>query len=116
MTGPPRNCSVNWTARRLVVKERARAQLGVEVDKPARQSILRRARKGDIRYARKLTHSRTVMVVEYEGRELAFLYSTASQEIIGFLSPDAPEIAEWLERRAAPAKPVRSLSFRGAHR
>lgn len=113
MTG---SYSIEWTARRLVVKERARARLGVHVDKAARQTILRRVRKGDIRYARKLTHSRTVMVVEHEGRELAFLYSSAHQEIIGFLSPDAPEIAEWRERRAAPGKPTRPLCFRGTHR
>ena len=89
-----------------------------EWQKRARQSMIRRVRKGDVRYARKMTHSRTVIVMEHEGRELAFLYSNASQQILSFLSLEAPEVAEWAAKKAQPAKPVRRLSFRveGAHR
>jgi hypothetical protein len=34
-----------------------------------------------------------VIVLDHEGGEWAFLYSSASKEIIRFLGPDAPEIA-----------------------
>jgi hypothetical protein len=111
-----------WPARRQLVKERARTRLGVDVGKLARQSMIRRVHKGDVRYSRKLTNSRTVIVLEYEGRELAFLYSSASGEIISFLTPDAPEVAEWGQlrrgREAALAKPIRRPCFRveGTHR
>jgi hypothetical protein len=80
-------------ARRQLVKDCAWSRLGLDIRKPARQSLIRRVWKGDVKYARKLTHSRTVIVLDYEGREIA--------EIISFLSPDAPETAEW--RRAQSA-------------
>ena len=55
--------------------------------------LIRRVHKGDVKYARKLTNSRTVIVLDYEGGEIAFLYSSASKEIISFLGPDAAETA-----------------------
>jgi hypothetical protein len=87
--------------RRQQMQERARARLGLQVGKQIRQSLIRRVWKGDVKYARKLTHSRTVIVLDYEGRELVFLYSNVHKEIISFLAPDAPETAEW--RRAQSA-------------
>jgi hypothetical protein len=77
------------------MKECAWARLGLDVGKQIRQSLVRRVWKGDVKYARKLTNSRTVIVLDYDGRELSFLYSSAHKEIITFLSPDAPETAEW---------------------
>jgi hypothetical protein len=56
--------------------------------KRERQDLLRRVHQGVIKYARRLTHSRTVIVLDYRGGELAFLYSNASQKIITFLPPD----------------------------
>jgi hypothetical protein len=56
--------------------------------------------KGDVKYARKLTNSRTVIVLDHDGREIAFLYCSAQKEIISFLSPDAPETAEWRRARS----------------
>jgi hypothetical protein len=44
-------------------------------------------RKGDVKYARKLTHSRTMIVLDHDGAELAFVYSSASKKIIRFLAP-----------------------------
>jgi hypothetical protein len=82
-------------ARRQQVKECAWSRLGLTVGKQIRQSLIRRVWKGDVKYARKLTNSRTVIVLDYDGEEMAFLYSSAHKEIIGFLSPDAPETAEW---------------------
>lgn len=95
-------------ARRQQVKERAWSRFGLAVDKQIRQSLIRRVWKGDVKYAHKLTSSRTVIVLDYEGCELVFLYSNAHKEIISFLSPDAPETAEWRRGqstvKAAPAR------------
>jgi hypothetical protein len=93
-------------ARRRLVKDYARTRFGLDVDKQMRQSLIRRVRKGDVKYARKLTNSRTVIVLDYEGREMAFLYSCASKEIISFLSADAPETADWRHSRSAGVKLV----------
>jgi hypothetical protein len=60
-----------------------------------RQSLIRRVQKGDVKYARKLTNSRTVIVLDYADGEMAFLYSSKTKEIVSFLPPDAPEIADW---------------------
>jgi hypothetical protein len=74
--------------------------------------MIRRVRKGDVKYARKLTNSRTVIVLDHEGGERAFLYSSATKEIISFLGPDAPEIADWAKRWAAPLPVVPPVCFR----
>jgi hypothetical protein len=94
-------------ARRRLVKDYARTRFGLDVNKQMRQSLIRRVRKGDVKYARKLTNTRTVIVLDHEGREMAFLYSSASKEIISFLSPDAPETADWRHSRSAEVKLVR---------
>jgi hypothetical protein len=88
-------------ARRQLVKECAHSRLGLDVDKLARQSMIRRVRKGDVKYACKLTNSRTVIVLDHEGGERAFLYSSATKEIICFLGPNAPEIAGWIRAQSA---------------
>ncbi len=82
-------------ARRRQVKECAWSRLGRAMGKQVRHALIRRVRKGDVKYARKLTNSRTVIVLDHNGEELAFLYSSAAKEIISFLSPDSPETAEW---------------------
>ena len=82
-------------ARRQQVKEYAWSRLGLAVGKQIRQSLIRRVWKGDVKYAHKLTNSRTVIVLDHDGGEMAFLYSSAHKEIISFLPPDAPETAEW---------------------
>jgi hypothetical protein len=89
-------------ARRQQVKECAWSRLGLAVGKQIRQSLVRRVWKGDVKYARKLTNSRTVIVLDHDGREIAFLYCSAQKEIISFLSPDAPETAEWRRARSTP--------------
>ena len=88
-------------ARRQQVKERAWSRFGLTVGKQIRQSLIRRVWKGDVKYARKLTNSRTVIVLDYDGREMSFLYSNAQKEIIAFLAPDAPETAEWRHGQSA---------------
>ena len=88
--------------RRRQVKECALTRFGFDVGKQARQTLIRRVRKGDVKYARKLTTSRTVIVLDYEGGELAFLYSNAAKDIISFLGPDAPETADWRRSQSAP--------------
>jgi hypothetical protein len=97
-----RDCGIQWPARRQLVKECAFSRLGLDVGRQARQSMIRRVRKGDVKYARKLSNSRTVIVLDHEGGEWAFLYSSATKEIISFLGPDAPEIAGWAGEQAAP--------------
>jgi hypothetical protein len=91
-------------ARRRQVKECALSRFGFDVGKQARQTLIRRVRKGDVKYARRLTASRTVIVLDYDGREMTFLYSSAAKDIISFLGPDAPETADW--RRSQSARPA----------
>jgi hypothetical protein len=88
------------TGRKLV-KDCALSRFGLEVGKMVRQSLIQRVQKGDVKYARKLTNSRTVIVLDYADREMAFLYSSATKEIVSFLPPDAPEIAGWRGSQAA---------------
>ncbi len=78
------------------------SRFGLEVGKMVRQSLIRRVQKGDVKYARKLTNSRTVIVLDYARGELAFLYSSTTKEIVSFLPADAPEIADWRNSQAAP--------------
>lgn len=89
--------------RRQQTQECAWSRLGLAVGKQIRQSLIRRVWKGDVKYARKLTHSRTVIVLDHDGREMAFLYSSREKEIISFLPPDAPETAEWRAARSPAA-------------
>jgi hypothetical protein len=108
-----RDYSIQLPARRQLVKECAFSRLGLDVGRQARQSMIRRVRKGDVKYARKLTHSRTVIVLDHEGAERVFLYSSATKEIISFLGPDVPEIADWAKEQstgqAAPSPLVRPV-------
>jgi hypothetical protein len=83
------------------VKDCALSRFGLEVGKMVRQSLIRRVQKGDVKYARKLTNSRTVIVLDYAAGELAFLYSSATKEIVSFLPAHAPEIADWRNSQAA---------------
>jgi hypothetical protein len=94
--------------RRQQMQECAWARPGLPAGKQIRQSLIRRVQKGDVKYARKLTNSRTVIVLDYEGRELVFLYSGVQKEILSFLPPDAPETAEWRRSQSTVAAvPVR---------
>jgi hypothetical protein len=78
---------------RRLVKDCAWSRFGLEIGKMARQDLIRRVRRGDVKYARKLTNSRTVIVLDYGEDEITFLYSSASKEIVCFLCPGAPEAA-----------------------
>jgi hypothetical protein len=100
---------VDREAGRQQVKANALARFGLALGKRVRQSLLRRVRKGDVKYARKLTNSRTVIVLDYAGQEMAFLYSNATQEIVSFLAPDAPETGDWRRSQSA----ARALFPRG---
>ena len=64
--------------RRRLVKDCARSRFGLEVGKQARQTLIRRVQKGDVKYARKLTNSRTVIVLDYAGRR-DWHFSTAAR-------------------------------------
>jgi hypothetical protein len=88
-------------AGRQQVKDCAFSRFGLEVGKMVRQSLIRRVQKGDVKYARKLTNSRTVIVLDYAHGEMAFLYSSRTKEIVSFLPADAPEIADWRNSQAA---------------
>jgi hypothetical protein len=98
--------------RRRQVKECALSRLGFAVGKQARQTLIRRVRKGDVKYARRLTTSRTVIVLDYDGCEMAFLYSSTAKDIISFLGPDAPETADWRNSRSATPASHRSPQLR----
>jgi hypothetical protein len=101
-------------AGRQQVKACAWSRLGLDVGKFARQTLIRRVQKGDVKYARRLTKSRTVIVLDYEDGEMAFLYSSATKEIVCFLAPDAPEIAVWRRSQAELAETRRRPDGAGA--
>ena len=101
-------------AGRQQVKDCAMSRFGLEVGKMVRQGLIRRVQKGDVKYARKLTNSRTVIVLDYAHGEMAFLYSSATKEIVCFLPPDAPEIAAW--RRSQAELAVFRRGPDGAHK
>ena len=101
--------SADRKAERQQVKDCAFSRFGLEIGKMVRQNLIRRVQKGDVKYARKLTNSRTVIVLDYAHGEMAFLYSNTTKEIVSFLPADAPEIADWRNSQAA----VRTL-FRRA--
>jgi hypothetical protein len=96
-------------AERQQVKDCAFSRFGLEIGKMVRQNLIRRVQKGDVKYARKLTNSRTVIVLDYAHGEMAFLYSNTTKEIVSFLPADAPEIADWRNSQAA----ARALFRRG---
>jgi hypothetical protein len=100
-------------ARRQQVKDCALSRFGLEVGKLARQTLIRRVQKGNVKYARKLTNSRTVIVLDYKDGEMAFLYSSATKEIVCFLPPDAPEIGDW--RRSQAELAISRRGPAGAH-
>jgi hypothetical protein len=83
--------------RRRRMKESAWSWFQLSAGKAARQTLVERVRNGDVRYARRLTRSRTAVVLEYAGQEIAFIYSSATKEIISFLPLDAAELAGWKE-------------------
>jgi hypothetical protein len=94
-TRPDRKCE------RQKTKDGALSRFGLEVGRLVRRALIQRVSKGDVKYARKLTHSRTVIVLDYAGTEMAFIYSGASKEIVSFLPPDAPETADWRNSQSA---------------
>ena len=94
---------VSCHARRRQVKDYALQRFGLEVGRHVRQTLIRRVRQGDVKYARSVTNSRTVVVLDYGGVEMAFLYSSVTKEIVTFLPPDAPETAEWRHAQSAAA-------------
>jgi hypothetical protein len=96
-----RKSPVPWPARRRQVKDYALSRFGLEVGKEMRQILILRVRRGDVKYARKLTTSRTVIVLDYAGGEMSFLYSSTVKDIISFLGPDAPETADWRRLQSA---------------
>lgn len=77
------------------MKESAWLGFQLAVGKMVRRHLVERVQAGDVRYARRLTRMRTVIVLEYAGQEIAFLYSRVSKEIISFLPLDAPELEGW---------------------
>ena len=102
-------------ARRQQVKDRALSRFGLEVGKLVRQALIQPgAASGDVKYARKVTNTRTVIVLEYAGEEMAFIYSNATKEIVSFLGPDAPETADWRCSRSVALALFRGPTAQGA--
>ena len=82
-------------ARRQHMQSRARERFGLEIGKLARRTLIRKVQTGDVRFARKLTNSRTVVVAEYAGVEVTFIYCGKIKGILTFLPANARETAEW---------------------
>ena len=83
--------------RRKRMKESAWSGFQLVVGQMVRQLLVQRVQKGDVQYARRITRSRSVIVLEYAGQQIAFLYSRQSKEILSFLPLDAPELEAWRE-------------------
>jgi hypothetical protein len=98
--------------RRQVVKDRALSRFGLRIGKQVRRDLIHRVRTGDVKYARKLTRSRTVIVLDYAGSEMAFVYSSAAREVISFLAPDAPETADWRDSQSVALALFTPRAFR----
>lgn len=90
-------------ARREHMRGRALERFGLDVGKLVRRELIRKVQAGDVKFARRLTHSRTVIVTDYAGLELTFLYSGTHKEIVTFLPSEARETAEWRESRTSAA-------------
>lgn len=82
-------------ARREHMQNRARERFGLEIGKLARRALIRKVQTGDVRFARKLTNSRTVFVAEYAGVEVTFIYCGKIKGILTFLPANARETSEW---------------------
>lgn len=87
-------------ARRRHMQRRAAERFGVEIGKFARRTLIAKVQSGEFHFARKLTQSRTVVVADYAGVEVTFLYCGRSKSILTFLPPDARETAAWRASRA----------------
>jgi hypothetical protein len=60
-----------------------------------RAALIHRVHQGDVKHARKLTNSRTLIVLDHDGAELTFVYSSAQKKIISFVSSVAAQEAGW---------------------
>lgn len=85
------------TARREHMQRRAVERFGLKIGKLDRRTLIRKVQTGDVKFARKLTNSRTVVVAEHAGLEVTFIYCGRSKSILTFLPADSRETAEWRE-------------------
>jgi hypothetical protein len=83
--------------RRRRMRESAWQGFQLAVGKAVRHHLIERVQRGDVRFARRVTRSRTAIVLEYAGQEIAFLYSRETKDIICFLQLDAAELEGWRE-------------------
>jgi hypothetical protein len=89
MKGGPSN------SRREHMKKRAKERFGVGIGKWARRSLIGKVQAGDVKFVRKPTNSRTLIVAEHAGIEVTFIYSGTSKGIVTFLPAEARETAQW---------------------
>lgn len=99
-----RNKSRLAAARREHMRCRAMERFGLDAGKLVRRALIHQVQTGEVKFARKLTHSRTVIVTEYAGMELVFLYNGIRKEIVTFLPADAREAAEWRQSSNNPGR------------
>jgi hypothetical protein len=81
--------------RRAHMQKRARERFGLEIGKRDRHALVRKVQAGEIKFAHKLTNSRTVVVAEHAGVDVTFIYCRRNKGILTFLPPDARETAAW---------------------
>lgn len=81
-------------------------RFGLEIGKAARRMLIRKVQTGEVKFSRRITRSRTVVVVDYAGVEVTFLYNRARKEILTFLPRDARETAEWRQSRRRASLPA----------
>lgn len=100
-------------ARREHMRCRAMERFGLDAGKQVRRALIHQVQTGEVKFARKLTHSRTVIVTEYAGLELTFLYNGVRKEIVTFLPADARETAEWRQSGNNPSRVNRRCMAQG---
>jgi hypothetical protein len=93
------------------MRSRAMERFGLEVGKVVRRALIRKVQTGEVKFAHKITHSRTVIVADYAGIEVTFLYNGARKEILTFLPHDARETAEWRQSHRRPCVPAVNIGI-----
>jgi hypothetical protein len=91
-------------ARQEHVRNRAMQRFGLEAGKLVRRELIHKVQAGEVKFARRLTCSRTVIVADYGDLEVTFLYSGTRKEIVTFLPADAKETEDWRQARTTGRK------------
>jgi len=111
----------NPIARRKHARVRAVERYGIELTKKTRREILLLIRQGKILQSRRISTSRSIHKVEYQGQTIVLVYSRTTKDIVTVLPPDCRELAETdpeviAEAAAKAEKEEADAAMRAEHR